>query len=111
MAGIAVERVLFTILSSMMQIDMPLRFHVSAPTILMTLLLFSVIFLLIFINSGFSVRLTNPIDLLHGTSFGEKEPKTKWLMTLLGLVTLAGGYGIAVTVKNRSLLFFCFSLR
>lgn len=108
--GIAVERVLFIILSSMMQIEIPLQFHISVPTILMTLLLFLVIYLLIFINSGFSVRLSNPIDLLHGASYGEKEPKTKWLMTLLGLATLAGGYGIAVTVKNPLSAFLLFFL-
>lgn len=31
---------------------------------------------------------------------GEREPKTKWLMTIIGSVCLAGGYYISLTTKE-----------
>ena len=46
------------------------------------------------------MKLSNPIELLRGGNTGEREPKTKWLMTLIGIVCLAGGYYIALTTKE-----------
>ena len=46
------------------------------------------------------IKLANPIELLRGTSVGEKEPKTKILMTIIGVVCLAAAYYIAITTEN-----------
>lgn len=46
------------------------------------------------------VKLANPIELLRGGNVGEKEPKSKWLIAIIGLGCLAGGYYIAITTKN-----------
>ena len=49
------------------------------------------------------------MELLHGSSQGEREPKTKKLMAIVGIVTLAAGYYMAITVDNpvtAVLLFF-----
>ena len=42
----------------------------------------------------------NPIAMMREGSAGEKEPKAKWLLALIGLVTLGGGYYIALRVTN-----------
>lgn len=46
------------------------------------------------------VKLANPIELLRGGNVGEKEPKSKWLIAIIGLGCLAGGYYIAITTKS-----------
>lgn len=46
------------------------------------------------------IKLANPIELLRGTSVGEREPKTKILMTIIGVVCLATAYYIAITTEN-----------
>lgn len=46
------------------------------------------------------IKLANPIELLHSTNTGEREPKTKMLIALIGLAALGGGYYIAVTTAN-----------
>lgn len=107
--GIGIERVLYALLSMMAQGTLPLGVYIGIGSIRSTCLLFVVIFVLIFLNSIRQIHLADPIELLHGSSVGEREPKTKWLMTLLGFLTLGAGYGIAVTVKNpldAFLLFF-----
>ena len=43
---------------------------------------------------------SRPIELLHSDSAGEREPKTKRLLAVLGLAALLGGYAIAVTTRN-----------
>ena len=40
------------------------------------------------------------MELLRGGNVGEKEPKTKVLMTLAGMVCLGIGYYIAFTTEN-----------
>ncbi|MDE5563605.1 MAG: ABC transporter permease, partial [Oscillospiraceae bacterium] len=47
-----------------------------------------------------SVRIANPVELLHGGKTGEKEPKTKWIMAILGVVLLGVGYYISFTTKS-----------
>ena len=64
----------------------------------------------IFLNSTRQIHVADPIDLLHGASFGEKDPKIKWVMTIAGIASLAGGYGIAVTVKDPLSAFLYFFL-
>ena len=46
------------------------------------------------------VRVSKPIELLHGGNVGEREPKTRWLLTVLGVLTLGAGYYIAVTTRT-----------
>src|SRR5699024_4905378 len=55
------------------------------------------------------VQRARPVELLRSTQTGEREPRASWLLTLLGIVCLGGGYFIAVTVGdplNALLLFF-----
>ena len=46
------------------------------------------------------IKLANPIELLHSGNKGEREPKTKILITLIGVAALGGGYYLALTVGD-----------
>ena len=63
-------------------------------------LIIKLIFLLTFVNNLRQIHLAKPIELLSGGQVGEKEPKTKWPLTLIGLVALIGGYTIANTTES-----------
>lgn len=107
--GIVLERLLYYALGAMMAGGGALTFNISVEGIRTTLILFAIIHLLIFLSSRWQIRLANPIQLLHGSSYGEREPKARWLMALLGLFSLGAGYAIAVLTKNplnALLLFF-----
>ena len=41
-----------------------------------------------------------PVELMASIHTGEKEPKVKWLTFITGILCLAGGYYIALSVKN-----------
>ena len=65
-----------------------------------TVLLFVCIFLLLFFKSVGQVGLSNPVELLHSESVGEKPPKANWAFGVLGIVILAAAYYISVTIEQ-----------
>lgn len=71
--------------------------------------LFSVLFLLTLVRNLFQVGRARPVELLRSASAGEREPRTKWLLVVLGVLTLGGGYVMAITTKDAieaMLMFF-----
>ena len=68
--------------------------------ILQTLTLFAVIFTLLLLNTLRQIHLTNPIELLHSESAGEKPPKANWILALCGIFILAGAYYLAVSIQE-----------
>ena len=87
---------LYRIINIKAQID----FAVSTGAVVNTILIFGVLYFLTLIYNLMQVKLANPIELLRGGNVGEKEPKSKWLIAIIGLGCLAGGYYIAITTKS-----------
>jgi len=107
--GIVLDKAMYLLIGRIVGARVTLGFFVSASAIVTTILLFAGIFILINVNSVWQIFVSNTIELLHGGNTGEKEPKTKWLMTAAGVVSLGAGYYIALTTKNpvaSVLLFF-----
>ena len=98
--GILLNKLVYLGLVALLQCEVPLGFEFSFASLRDTLLLFAVLYLLIFINSFRQIHLAKPVELLSGGQTGEKEPKAKWLLALLGVLCLGGGYYIAVTTEN-----------
>lgn len=98
--GILFSRLLFLFLLKIVNIPSELDFSVTFQSVKMTLILFSGIFLLNFLNTLWNIRKTSPVELLQGSRQGEKEPKTKWLMALAGVILTGIGYYIAITAND-----------
>ncbi len=98
--GIIFDKLMYLVIAKIMNIDVKLGFYVSLEAIITTLIGFAVIFVIIFIRAVFQIQISNPIELLNGGNVGEKEPKSKWFMAILGVICLGIGYYIAITIKN-----------
>lgn len=98
--GIALDKLIFMIVIKLLNGQSPLGFTIIPEAILHTVVLFCIIFAAILLNSVRIVYTTKTIDLLHGSNTGEKEPKTKWLLAILGVLCLGGGYTISIISKN-----------
>ena len=98
--GMALDKVMFLIITKVIGGEISLGFFVSGEAIGTTVILFAAIFLLIFLKTVRQIHVSNPVDLLREGHAGEKEPKSKWLMTLLGLACVGVGYYMALTVEN-----------
>ncbi len=100
LVGILLDKLMYMIILKILKAEIPLGFYISKEAIISTLILFSILFFLIFLNSLRMIHLSKPIELLKGGNTGEKEPKAKWFLALLGVICLGTGYYIALTVKN-----------
>ena len=89
------QGVLFNILG---ESAAPLDFSVNLTDMLMTVLVFIVIFAVIFFDSIRQITFTNTIDLLHSSNKGEKEPKANYIMAVIGVVFLGVGYALSQLV-------------
>lgn len=98
--GIALDKVMFLLIAKMIGAEIPLGFYISGEIICYTVIFFCIIFVLILLRTINMIRVSNPIELLRGGNVGEKEPKTKWIMAVLGAAALGAGYYIALTVDN-----------
>ncbi|MCI8287638.1 MAG: ABC transporter permease [Lachnospiraceae bacterium] len=106
--GLAMDKAMYLIINMAIGGETIFGFFVSSKAVMETILLFAVIFLLICLHSIRQVYTANPVELLVAGRAGEKEPETKWFLTLAGLAALGGGYYIAFTTRNpiASLLLF-----
>lgn len=98
--GIIFDKMMYLLIGRILTSHNTLGFYISQHNLLITMVLFLFIFSLILIKSILQISLNNPLDLLRGASFGEKEPKARWLLTLVGLITLGGGYYISLTTES-----------
>lgn len=98
--GALLSKFMFLLLLKILNFDVTLKFYISKESILSTMLLFISIYAVMLLNNLRQIHLSNPVELLKGGNAGEREPKTKWILTLIGVVSLGAGYYIAVTTKN-----------
>ncbi|WHY00465.1 ABC transporter permease [Neobacillus sp. DY30] len=99
-SGIVTGKLMFLLLNNILQFDVPLTYFVSVKSIIVTLALFLGIFGLTMLNNLRQIHLAKPIELLRGGQVGEKEPKTKWLLVVIGVAALAYGYYIALVTES-----------
>ena len=106
--GILFSRAMFWLLGIVLSVELPIAFVVPLSSVVQTLVLFGVIFLLTLCYNLLQVKLSKPIELLHGGETGEKEPKAHWVLAILGVALLGTGYTMAVTIQDplQALLFF-----
>ncbi len=102
LAGMALQGVCTALLCALM--DMPPIFS-AAPSLsamATTAVFFAVILLLNLLLDLARVKLQKPVELLRESAVGEKEPKTRRLLALVGLLALGGGYAIALGVASAA---------
>jgi putative ABC transport system permease protein len=98
--GIVASKLMFLVLLKILHFDVPMGFVISTQSLLKTGGLFGVIFVLTLLNNLRQIHLAKPVELLKGGQVGEKEPKTKWVLTLIGTLCLGAGYYISLTTES-----------
>lgn len=106
LAGIAggalFSQAMFMLLLKLVGLPARLMFTVPLQSVGQTCLIYGVCFTAVLAYDLVNVSRTNPIDLLHSSQEGEREPETRWVTAVLGAVFLAGGYGLAATARTSS---------
>ena len=77
-------------------------FFLNTDVLKNTIILFAFLYLAILVYNVLQVNVSQPIALLQSGQRGEKEPKVKWGILLLGVITMACGYGMAISCKSTA---------
>ena len=98
--GILLSKLFLLLLCAIIRTNVPFGFEVPGEAVLYTAVAFGGIYLFTFLLNLFRLGRVKPIELLKGSETGEREPRIKWLLALVGVVTMAAGYYLSVTVQD-----------
>lgn len=98
--GILLSKLMLLLLLIIISSEITFGFEIPAGAILTSLLLFGAIFIINLIYNICQVHLSKPVELLRGGRLGEKEPRTKWLLAIIGTISLGAGYYLAQTTES-----------
>lgn len=98
--GILLSRLLPPLLLGLVHLPVEFHFFISGKAAWETGTLFLALFVLTLAVNLLHMSRSRPVELLRSVQTGEREPRTKWLLSLIGAAALAGGYGLAVTIQD-----------
>ncbi|MGI6108949.1 MAG: ABC transporter permease [Eubacteriaceae bacterium] len=100
LAAFLLNKLMLLLLGLLIHAPDPISSEISLEAAGWTAILFACIFLMILIYNIIQIRTANPVELMRSKNEGEREPKTRWITALAGIVCLAAGYSIALSVEN-----------
>ena len=100
LCGAVLNKLACLLLLNIIHFDVDLTLPIRPAAVILTVLLFLAVFLLLFLFNLRQVRKSNPIELLHGENVGEKEPKVKVLLVVIGVLSLGAGYALSLLMTE-----------
>lgn len=98
--GMLFSRLIFLFLAKLVGIPTNIGFTISVGAIGTTLSVFVLFFMATILGNVIRIARLKPIDLMRSTKTGEKEPKARWLLAILGVLSLGFGYYLSLSVTN-----------
>lgn len=98
--GIVFQKLLTMFLYRLTGLEAAIPFYISGWGCLHTAEMFGAIYVCILLYNLMQIRFSNPVELLHSGNTGEREPKTKIIQAVLGILCIVTGYYIAITTDN-----------
>lgn len=108
--GVIFGHLLTLVVGKMLFGGVIVEFALTSTAIKSTTLLFAFIYLMTLLYNYSQIHLSNPIQLLKSKENGEKEPKSKGIVALIGIVCMIVGYVLSMNaddpIKGVSVFFF-----
>lgn len=98
--GILLSKLTLLLLLQIARLPVEFGFEISSRGIADTAALFAALFALTLVCNLIRIGRSRPVELLRSVSAGEREPKTRRLLAVLGLLTTGGGYFLSWKVHN-----------
>lgn len=108
--GIVFNKLVGMLAYRLMHIDAGFGLGVSVKSAGITAAFFGLVLIITLIKNIRRLRKYKPVELLSGGSTGEREPKTRGLLAILGVLTLGAGYYLALTAKDPMTAFATYFL-
>ncbi|WP_155287714.1 FtsX-like permease family protein [Lacticaseibacillus zhaodongensis] len=98
--GAAFSRLSYLALGKMLGMPGHAHFGLDLKPILVSAAVIALIFVLLILIDANWLRKHRPLAMLQAASAGEREPKTRWLMLIIGIITLGAGYAAAIGITD-----------
>ena len=98
--GVGLDKLFFLILTRIANLPVMPDFYISWFALQQDIGWISLCYALILIWSSISMLKSKPIEQLHGSSVGEKKIKNRWILALLGFLSLGCGYWLSMSIKD-----------
>lgn len=99
-SGIVFSKLIKLILAKIISQNISFHVALTAKTFLTTIILFSFIFLLTYLNTVIKIYRHKTVELLKSSNMGEKEPKVNLFYFIFGILALACGYYLSLSIKE-----------
>lgn len=98
--GMLLQKLVMMLVGRIMRFDTMFEFYVSGKAIGLTAAAFAGVIAVSLLCNLKRLHFQRPVELLHGQNTGEREPKSKWLLAVIGVLTLGAGYYLAIETKD-----------
>lgn len=110
--GIIFDKLMLLVLLKLFSATVTFGFSITPIAIVFSVLLFGGIFFLLLLYTVIKIARLRIVALLKDENKGEKEPKSRWILAIIGLALIGYGYYTAQTVQNpiKALTVFFFAV-
>lgn len=99
-AGILFSKAAELGLVNIMGEEINYRIYIDGKAAAFDALLYAGVYFCIFLNAARQVRRYRPIDLVHSDSMGERPPRDRWALVIVGAVMTGAAYVLACSVDH-----------
>lgn len=108
-AGMVLYKLCALLICRVLAVESVLGFyHISAGTLLPSAVFFPALYFLTYLLNRVRIARLKPVEMLQSAHTGEREPRVKWPLLLVGVVTLGAGYAIAIVTKEPLMAIYIF---
>lgn len=110
--GILFDKLMLLILLKLFSATVTFGFSITPIAIVFSVLLFGGIYFLLLLYTVIKIARLRIVALLKDENKGEKEPKSRWILAIIGLALIGYGYYTAQTVQNpvKAILVFFYAV-
>ena len=98
--GILFDKLMLLVLLKLFSATVTFGFSITPIAVVFSVLLFGGIFFLLLLYTVIKIARLKIVALLKDENKGEKEPKARWILAIIGLALIGYGYYTAQTVEN-----------
>lgn len=110
--GILFDKLMLLILLKLFSATVTFGFSITPIAIVFSVLLFGGVYFLLLLYTVIKIARLRIVALLKDENKGEKEPKSRWILAIIGLALIGYGYYTAQTVQNpvKAILVFFYAV-
>ena len=98
--GALLSKLMYLLILRLLEVNSLQALMIPRESYVYSLVVFLAIHALTYLNTLRTVHLARPVELLKGGQMGEKEPKARVWMAVIGLICLGTGYYLSLAVRD-----------